>query len=403
MKNIQNASNVSLLKLKLAILFTFFFLHVSAQLLTLDDLVNIQKSNFEKTKGFFTYKGYSLNSSENEKDGAFYSNGFNLSYARVIWKINSEEVQYLTKSGCENIVIYYTDAATFASIEQSAKAAYKFNASNTSDNLVWTDYKGQSIQIIFNTKIIKQYYSNRTIYEICVMNFIDVNKRTSVMCSNCRGTGEVIEYQKCSQCNGDGKQNCSDCSGKGSTFCRFCNEGKTECNQCRGNGENQCSVCWGQGKLQCTKCYGQGSLNCATCYGQGTISCASCYGQGSTSVYYGGQTINVPCLKCKGKGKLTCLNCTGNGKLNCDNCNSKGTLECENCNSDGKIKCTSCSGSGSQVCQSCKGNFSKKCVSCNASGKTDLICNSCNGKGLTNQEIKKVCPVCKGSKSNKKQ
>ncbi len=368
--------------MKLKILFIIFFAYygvLQAQSLSFEDLTNLQKSNLEKAKGFFSYKGFSWYSSDKNKENALnYNDGYLLSYDRIIWKNSYEEVQLLTKAGFENCIFYFTSEEHFNEIENEAKTQFTQSSLGTSENRIWTDYRGHNVEFTFTTKKSKDYYSQKIEYFVCVTNYDDVQKRVSNLCSNCKGNGQIIEYEKCSYCGGDGKQNCDNCYGKGQILCRYCEKGQNRCNKCGGNSTYQCNKCWRQGKLECSKCFGKGTTQCSKCWGKGTVT-----------TFLNGQNYTSTCADCGGKGKFTCSNCSG-----------VGSLTCQSCYGAGKLTCNSCGGTGKLTCQYCKGNYSAICSKCNGSGNTDLVCASCNGKGITNREIKKVCPICNGMKSN---
>jgi len=112
----------------------FLFISSNAQSLSYEDLINLQQSNLEKANGFFSYKGFTWNSSGKDKEGAFRRNEYDLSYDRVIWINNSEEVQYLTKAKYKNIIIYYTNDYNFSEVENEAKSKLKQNKSNVTEN-----------------------------------------------------------------------------------------------------------------------------------------------------------------------------------------------------------------------------------------------------------------------------
>lgn len=350
---------------------------VKSQTLSLTDLLNLQKCDWEKAKGFFTYKGFTWNSSEKNKPN-FEIGGYTLYNDVVQWKNNSETVQYLSAYGHETILIYYPDSYAFTNYEKETQNTFKLASSQTKENLLSTSYTNQNIRITFNAKKRKDYYSTSTYYEIIIDNKADIDKRLKELCNNCKGKGQITEYQKCSSCNGNGRQKCYTCSGNGNLVCSYCK-----------SGYNNCSSCWGKGTQQCTKCYGQGTLQCSKCYGQGEYSCQQCYGSGSIqqNIYVG--VINVPCPSCGGKGKISCANCSG-----------KGSYTCSSCSGSGNKTCNSCSGSGKKTCSYCKGNFAQTCTQCNGSGYTNLVCNYCNGKGTSNNEIKKICPICNGTGQN---
>ena len=70
------------------------------------------------------------------------------------------------------------------------------------------------------------------------------------------------EIEKCSNCDGSGRENCSRCGG----------DGVIECPECGGDGEiddEECSNCGGDGVLPCEDCEGEGSFKCEDCDGSG--------------------------------------------------------------------------------------------------------------------------------------
>lgn len=81
------------------------------------------------------------------------------------------------------------------------------------------------------------------------------------------------------------------------------------CDQCHGKGiaHESCQKCSGSGKILCYQCKGTGLLGtssdigtakfnkCHICNGSGSLLCALCKGD---------KTIEGPCSKCKGKGKI---------------------------------------------------------------------------------------------------
>ncbi|MCX6352029.1 MAG: hypothetical protein NTX03_09225 [Bacteroidetes bacterium] len=370
----------------------------NAQSLTYTDLVNLQKSDIDKAKGFCIYKGFNWYSSE-KNNGVLEYNGYEVNYDRVIWNHNSEYIYYLSRPSYENAIFYYTNESTFSRIEFEAKGKLKKDESGTATNRIYSSYTGQNLEITFNAYKVKDNYSQKIVYLICV-NSPDVKKIISQLCSNCKGKGQVIEHEKCTYCNGDGKENCDQCSGNGKTYCGYCKEGKIQCNSCYGKGDYQCNVCYGQGKFQCSQCYGQGKFSCNDCYGKGELTCNKCDGTGQVGEVgqYTGKTYYHLCQTCTGRGKAACRNCRGEGILKCENCKGKGTLKCENCSAKGTLTCSTCSGKGKITCQNCNGNYSTICSKCSGTGNTDLVCSHCDGKGISNEEIKKVCSVCNGSK-----
>lgn len=364
-------------------IFTLFPLLSFSQSFSFEDLLNLQKSNLEKAKGFFSYKGFTWQTTEKEYVGAFVSNGYRLTYDKIIWQKNSETVHYLSKTGSENAVIYYTNQNHFSKLENVVKSQFKVSETNTSETKFWTTYKNQNLSITFNTRKIKRDYEVQMEYEICVINFPDVDKQVSLLCEKCKGRGQIIENKKCSNCNASGFESCYNCNSKGNIICRNCNEGKSKCNFCSGRGSLQCNTCRGQGKSRCDKCNGYGTIS----------TCPKCNGAGKITANLGFLTSSVTCSTCKG---------TGRGNFTCPICSGAKTTTCTNCSSTGILQCTYCSASGQQECQSCKGNYSQICEKCNGKGITINPCRYCNGKGRTSEEIKVTCPVCNGSKLNVK-
>uniref|UniRef100_A0A667ZT53 Ssu-2 homolog, related sequence 1 n=2 Tax=Myripristis murdjan TaxID=586833 RepID=A0A667ZT53_9TELE len=66
----------------------------------------------------------------------------------------------------------------------------------------------------------------------------------------------------CHVCLGMGKRPCSECAGAGNKVCWVCN----------GSGyrlsDDRCSHCNGRGRENCSHCHGQGSKQCSTCHGK---------------------------------------------------------------------------------------------------------------------------------------
>ena len=405
--------------------FLLIFLSVSAQSLSYQDLVNLQKSDFAKVKGFFSYNGWTWVSSKTDCEGCLLISDYALNYSMTEWSNGNEKVQYLYKTSHENVVFYYLEKSSFEALETQVNSILKLIESSSTDDRIYSLYSGGKIQITFNTKKSKSYYSSYYSYEVVILNKGDVNKIIKELCSNCHAKGVVNDFEKCSRCNGDSVENCYECK-EGKLICQHCTEGYENCsscwgnatltcNNCSGRGYENCNSCWGRMTLTCNKCYGNGTYQCNTCYGQGTYQCNKCYGQGevSTGVILYGQVIKVKCVKCSGKGKLTCENCfgkgkfkcedcSGEGKIACSNCAGKGKFACDNCSETGKIKCTGCDGKGKNVCRYCNGNFATICQKCLGTMKTKDKCRRCEGSGNSGRIISVTCPVCNGTKKANK-
>jgi len=380
------------------IIFVFATIIANAQSLTYNDIINIQKSNLEKVNGFFSQAGWTWISAK--KDNVdWHSDDYILICDKTEWKNRSNEYAHLfQKEGCVNIFVYFTSNTNFNEIENYVKAIYSSYKSGVENNRIWTSYRGQNnLEIMFNTKKSKDYNS-QTWYEIDIYNYNDIDKRIAILCSNCKGTGQIVEYIKCRNCNGSGKEFCRDCSGKGLIICSRCDKGYTLCNKCRGKGMYQCNKCGGRGTYQCNKCNGKGEYQCYKCSGRGTLQCYKCSGRGEITQTKNGQTYKSTCPNCDGNGKITCVNCSGIGKFTCINCDGKGRIKCENCAGVGTLSCTACSETGKILCQYCGGNYSNTCAKCNGTGQTDIVCSYCNGTGNSSEKMTKVCPVCNGSK-----
>lgn len=392
MTTIQNIQKL-FIKLGFIVLLLLPVLSI-AQSLTYEDLSNLQENNLEKAKGFFNYKGWTWGGTTKDCDNCLQQSGYDLSYDKTVWTNNGESIQFLQKAGYANAVIYYLNQYSFNTLETEVKNHLSPNGTGTLENSIWSSYKSQFFKFSFYQKKTKEYYSEKTSYYVIISDENDLKNRIAQLCSNCKGKGQIVEHEKCSYCAGDGKQNCNNCRGKGNLNCNYCQEGKVQCNSC-----------WGKGAIQCNKCYQQGKINCSKCYGQGTYNCTKCYGSGQVTQNVPGYSFQRACTSCEGKGKFTCANCGGDGSLRCETCAGIGTLPCPKsvvtgttvANQNTPMDAGSCQG-GKVNCQQCKGIYSKTCTKCYGSGNTDLVCSSCNGKGITNREINKICPVCNGSK-----
>jgi len=349
----------------------------------LDDLINLQQSNLEKAKGFFSYHGWKWHSTDKDVH-AFTRRGYELNFDRIMWKLNTEEVKFLQYRGSENIIIYVTDIANFKKIENEIKGQTKQVSSATNENQLSTTYKKGELEIVFSQRKIKEWFSDRTIYELYVLNGADVDKRINLYCSRCKGVGQITENQTCNYCSGKGKSKCNLCIGEGSIYCMHCKQGNVDCNQCWGAGSHQCNRCFGQGNIQCSKCLGQGKITyCSNCNGRGVVNKDVGFG----SVRFGNytQTCNV----CNGKGT---------GDFTCKNCSGKGRIKCEHCEEKGKTTCNGCIGAGKKQCNHCNGDYETSCNRCSRSGFTGTTCGFCSGKGTTHNTIRRVCPECNGAK-----
>ncbi len=148
------------------------------------------------------------------------------------------------------------------------------------------------------------------------------------------------------------------------------------------------------------------------------------------------------CSKCRGAGSKVCANCNGRGNIvkNCKKCKN-GLVVCHLCNGSGKKICPGCKGAGGseRTCGRCNGigyiwvyripppivrkgcviarngrvvvniptrvyyqpgvsggYIKSDCPVCNGSGKEELVCKTCGGKGSVNCSKLEECPYCKG-------
>lgn len=346
-----------------------------AQSLSYDDLINLQQNNLEKAKGFFSYKGWTWMGTTKDCSDCLKQGDYDLSYDKTTWSYSNESIQLLQRAGYANAVVYSTTESGFNALEAEAKTHLSSGGTGTDDNRIWSVYKGQGLKFTFNQKKRTDSWYNTTTYSLIISNESDVSRYVSELCSVCKGKGQITEYEKCSYCNGDGRQNCSACRGKGGIYCDYCKQGKVQCNKCYGDGKNTCN-----------KCYGDGTKSCGKCYGDGSISCSRCYGSGKVSYTLGGVGIPAKCSQCKGNGRLTCQSCAGKGAFTCEGCGGAGTLTC-----------SACTG-GMVTCSRCAGNYFAKCINCMGTGNSDMVCSYCKGTGNSSRQIKKVCGACNGSK-----
>ena len=103
-----------------------------AQSLKYGDLLNLQKADFDKAKGFFQYKGFNWQNAEKSK-AYFEYNGFAVNADPVTWTKYGEKVIYETNDNCHNILLYYHDNQSFFDLENETKKYLK-SAGTKSDN-----------------------------------------------------------------------------------------------------------------------------------------------------------------------------------------------------------------------------------------------------------------------------
>lgn len=333
-----------------------------SQSLTITDLTNLQSSNLEKVTGFFSFKGWTWQSTQKNLN-TFNKDGYQIVTDRVIWKNGNEEFQLLQSEGYQNIIFYYVNVDGYNNLKNEITKQAKYLKSATLDNQLSHVYEKGNVEFSFNERKVTEWFSNKFIYEIAVFNSINLDRKISSICGYCKGHGEVLDFEKCYSCNGSGKKNCNSCSGKGKTLCgNFCAQGKKSCSKCWGQGDNQCSRCYGQGKF----------TNCQSCNGSGKVN---------KDIFIGNTRVGntfQPCTTCNGRGS--------------------GEFACNQCSGKGRINCNGCMGTGTTNCPVCKGEYQFDCKLCNGKGYSDLACSNCSGKGITNQKVKKVCPICEGTK-----
>lgn len=358
------------------------------QSLSFEDLINLQRSNLEDAKGYFNYKGWRWTGTTKDCADCLKQGDYDLVYDKTVWTGGNESLQLLQHSGHPNAIIYYTSQGGFNALEGEAKNLLTATGSGTEENRIWSTYTGHGQKFTFNIRKNSNSYSSGTNYNVIIVDQHDLDTRVASMCNKCKGKGQISEHESCSYCSGDGRQNCKGCRGKGKLYCNSCKEGRVNC-----------GTCYGKSTLQCNKCYGRGNLQCNKCYGRGEYNCNSCYGKGTVTQNVPGYSFQRNCGNCSGKGKFTCSNCSGKGNLRCENCTGIGTIPCPRSKvSAGSGQSVSACVGGTTACSRCSGNYATNCSQCNGTGNTELVCNSCNGSGQSSREIKKVCPVCNGTK-----
>lgn len=101
----------------------------------------------------------------------------------------------------------------------------------------------------------------------------------------------------------------------------------------------------------------------------------------------------LSCYMCNGAGYINygCSHCDGKGGyyITCDYCNGDSSHECPYCDNgytydeyNGQEVCEWCNGTGTLYCDFCGGNIEYySCYYCYGNGKTEKVCNYCDGEG----------------------
>eukprot|EP01083_Nonionella_stella_P001781 5101_1 len=158
----------------------------------------------------------------------------------------------------------------------------------------------------------------------------------------------------CYRCKATGKEwaDCTTCDANGYT---------TDCKRCEETGVYKYLV-------QCTKCNGDG-------YNPKQYRCNDCRQTGQCTVQY-------ECYTCDGRGRCiqknsTCTKCKGTGIYLTD--------KCRRCGGDGKYR---------------RGDYVGTCFGCKGTGRYELSCNSCDGNGKRDRNVR--CSDCNGRKFKRK-
>lgn len=165
----------------------------------------------------------------------------------------------------------------------------------------------------------------------------------------------VVKWVDCDYCNGYGyfTNTCSSCNGSGKIKVNSYFQSQTRtCKACAGIGIQPCRLCDHSGKSVCRSCKGERYYTCPQCYGTGIL-----------------EGWSEACYYCKGVGLIFCITCEG-----------KGIVRCSSCYGRGELRCIVCGGSGGPS-HSYERTEIADCYSCSGSGRVNITCSECDGKG----------------------
>ncbi len=209
----------------------FAALGAMGQSLTFEDLFNLQKNDLNKAKGYFNYKGWRWSGTEKDCSGCLQQNGYDLAYDKTTWTNNNESFQLLQSAGHPNAVFYYPGQNGYSAIEREAKGVLTSSGGGTGDDRIWSSYKGNGLLFTLNAKKSRSSYSEQTSYSIAIVNEADISSRIAKLCNSCKGKGQIVEKEKCSQCLGNTDLVCSSCNGSGNSSRKV----KKVCSACNGS------------------------------------------------------------------------------------------------------------------------------------------------------------------------
>lgn len=170
----------------LFIIFVCHCLSGAAQSLSFDDLLNIQKHELEKVKGFLAHTGWEFYSSKIDVGYDYFD--YNLEYNTVGWTYEKSSYEdkavgwfYLYQiDGYDNIVIFQTSRNNLNRLEQEAKSRLIHIETKAGDNELKTTYQN-SVGVEFIFTMLKDaeddHYYDKTYYSITVLNRSDFNRR----------------------------------------------------------------------------------------------------------------------------------------------------------------------------------------------------------------------------------
>ncbi|MCX6352030.1 MAG: hypothetical protein NTX03_09230 [Bacteroidetes bacterium] len=130
------------LKLYFLLIVVFCCKIVTAQTLSLNDLINLQKSDYNKAKGFFQYKGFSSNGSKINDQDAVVKDNYQLTYNWYCWSYRPFNIWYIYKIGYENVLVYTVNETDYYALENSVKSQYKKQESTSCGRESGNCYRG---------------------------------------------------------------------------------------------------------------------------------------------------------------------------------------------------------------------------------------------------------------------